>query len=515
MSYSLASGVILALCYLGYKWVMASEKQYSFNRFLLYFILIVSFSLPFLAKGLTFGEAAAVSDVASIELGELQGGEVIVEDGERDNIFLRVLLWVYFSGMAVTLLYSLAGGIQLFRIIRRGEKSKLGKYILVLSDDNSIAPFSWIRYIVMSRADYEDAGDYIVIHESRHLSLRHWCDMLVAQLTIIFQWYNPASWLIREEFRNVHEYQADEAVVLSGANAKEYQMLLIKKTVGKSFQTLANSLNHSKLKKRVTMMYKRKSTVRRRLGAVVLLPAMALGCVVINLPAVAGVLDETAGGKMIPVSESKVNEKSAIPEIKFMEAGTETTVEEQVVLSDDRKSEENRGQEAKAVSGETEKVSEPVAVIGENKENKRQELPAFVEESKAALEAKDDKKEEVSMAVEELAEYPGGQKALMNWLAYNTRYPQEAHKANIQGKVVVRFVVGADGKIGEAKVLRSVSPELDAEAVRVVKSMPAWIPGKNGGKAVASYYSIPIEFRLSPSEKAGDSTSAPNRNKTE
>lgn len=104
--------------------------------------------------------------------------------------------------------------------------------------------------------------------------------------------------------------------------------------------------------------------------------------------------------------------------------------------------------------------------------------------------------EEIFITVEQPAEFPGGQSALMKWLSNNMHYPEAAKQNDIQGRVIVTFVVEKDGTIGDAKVSRSVDPDLDREALRLVKKMPAWQPGKNEGVAVASYFNLPITFRL-------------------
>ena len=105
----------------------------------------------------------------------------------------------------------------------------------------------------------------------------------MAQLVAVFQWYNPAAWLMREELKAVHEYQADSGVISSGVNPREYQMLLIKKAVGARFPSLANSLNHSKLKKRITMMYNPKTSASRRLRVLALAPAFAAAVLVTDI----------------------------------------------------------------------------------------------------------------------------------------------------------------------------------------------------------------------------------------
>ena len=104
--------------------------------------------------------------------------------------------------------------------------------------------------------------------------------------------------------------------------------------------------------------------------------------------------------------------------------------------------------------------------------------------------------EKVYDVVEIQPSFPGGHSALMSWLAANIRYPQEAYNNSIQGRVVVTFIVEADGSITDAKVIRSVAPQLDKEALRVVNAMPKWTPGLQNGKAVRTKYNLPVTFKL-------------------
>ena len=116
-----------------------------------------------------------------------------------------------------------------------------------------------------------------------------------------------------------------------------------------------------------------------------------------------------------------------------------------------------------------------------------------VEEPKPEPKPKED---EIFVAVEQNAEFPGGQQALMKWLSNNIRYPEAAQQNDIQGRVVVRFVVEKDGSIGNVTIAKGVDKDLDREAIRVVKKMPKWQPGKNNGQPVRSYFNLPVTFRL-------------------
>ena len=106
------------------------------------------------------------------------------------------------------------------------------------------------------------------------------------------------------------------------------------------------------------------------------------------------------------------------------------------------------------------------------------------------------KEEEIFVAVEQPAEFPGGMPALMKWLGNNIHYPEAAQQNDIQGRVIVKFVVEKDGSIGQATILKGVDRDLDREALRVVNKMPKWQPGKNNGVSVRSYFTLPVVFKL-------------------
>ena len=104
--------------------------------------------------------------------------------------------------------------------------------------------------------------------------------------------------------------------------------------------------------------------------------------------------------------------------------------------------------------------------------------------------------EKMYVVVEQMPAFPGGDAALMKYLSENIKYPEAAEKAGEQGRVVVNFIVEKDGAISNVNVVRSVTPTLDAEAVRVIKAMPKWVPGKQDGQSVRVKYNVPVSFRL-------------------
>ncbi|MCM1449230.1 MAG: M56 family metallopeptidase [Clostridiales bacterium] len=427
-SYTLSAGIYLLAGYLIYKWLLSSENQPGLNRALLLLIYVAAFLLPVLPHFRIMDQS--VSEVAVGPLDEfiqlnVTAGTTPVEQPMQSH-WITFLLWCYMCGMALTTVFSIVSVIRLVRIVGSGEHHCLDGHTLILLKGNRLAPFSWLRYIVMSERDYEADGEIIMRHEMAHLRLRHWIDLVVSQLVIIVMWYNPASWLMRNELRSVHEYQADSEVLKSGANSREYQLLLIRKAAGQRFPSLANSLNHSKLKTRITMMCNQTSSPARRLRALAIAPAFLVAAAVVNIPVVASAIDAAATAKL---TVHKVSENPQAPQEK----------------------------------------------------------------------AANDQATGMSLTAEitdQMPQFKGGDKELLNYLARNVRYPAEAIEKGIQGNVIVSFVVNTEGKTQDVKVMKPVNPLLDAEAIRVISESTGWIPGRSGGKAVNCNMVVPVRFKL-------------------
>ncbi len=306
LSYAISSALMLLALYLTYKCLMAGDNQHRYNRAVLIGIYAVALLWPLMPQiSLPATDPAAATDVTTV----IDTLPIItdVPAPTSSPLWVKILLLTYLTGAGATLLLTLSFWWQLHRIVASGQKCSYKGYTLVITDRN-VAPFSWLRYIIISRKDMEADISMILTHELSHLRHHHWADLLMAQAVIILQWFNPAAWLMRDELRIVHEYQADMSVLASGVNAREYQLMLIKKAVGKSFPALANSLNHSKLKKRITMMYKEKSGAGQKFKALALVPMFALALCVAGIPAVKATVSTISS---CDVSVSKDNKKPA------------------------------------------------------------------------------------------------------------------------------------------------------------------------------------------------------------
>ncbi len=310
--YILKSAVCLALFYLFYRLLLSKETFHRFNRIALLGILLLSCLLP-LVKVTVEQETEVHQTLLTLEqlllLADMPMVEVEVTPPVISGIQIGMLL--YLAGILFFFFRNLYSLARMCVLLCKGKVEKLENGIRLVTHEKEIAPFSWMRYIVISRKDLEENGREILIHEQAHIRKRHSIDLLLADVCIFFQWFNPAAWLLKQELQGIHEYEADEHVIKQGVDAKQYQLLLIKKAVGTRLYSMANSFNHSKLKKRITMMLKEKSSPWARLKYLYVLPLAVVTVTAFARPEVSEKADE--------ISAVKVNDLAAIVELKLAE----------------------------------------------------------------------------------------------------------------------------------------------------------------------------------------------------
>lgn len=457
--YSIKVAICLAAFYLFYKLLLSRDTFHAFNRATLLLLMLLSLVLPFV--NISVDEPTVAYD-GMVQIEQLLAMGV-VDDGPAPSgpTLIQVLFAIYIIGVALFLVGEICSLVRLHRLIS-------GKYSVTTADgikivviDDDVAPFSWFNNIVISRSDYESGRSEILIHEKAHIARRHSLDIMLCNMLLTFQWFNPAAWLLRRELQNIHEYEADEAVIQSGADASEYQLLLIRKAVGERLFSMANNLNHNSLKKRITMMLIKKSNPWNRAKILLTVPVAAVAVVAFATPKAESLSKEIEHDSNALVN-SVVRSMPGTAEHLAMSTGEAGAA----------------GMPAEAAAPETaaaDSLRGRVAgvTVGASKDDGR-----------------------VFDVVEDQPRYPGGTNALMTYLRDNIKYPAEAAKAGIQGKVIVQFVVGKDGTVRDVKPIRNISPELDAEAVRVVAAMPKWVPGYQRGEAVNVRYTLPVNFRM-------------------
>ena len=665
MLYVIKAAITLALLYSCFFIFLSKETFHRFNRCMLVGIMLISLVMPMFH--FTTSHPTTLNEEVYIVQNYIEHDTtpIIVTAQQAQGItWIQALTWIYLAGVVLMLILTLVQAISLCRFMCSGVRHTDTKGNTVILHNNDVPPFSIFRYIVMSVKDYESSRQYILTHEQEHIRLGHTYDLLLLQGMKIFQWFNPFIWFLSRDLKAVHEYEADQAVINQGIDAKSYQQLLVMKVVGNRLQPFTNNLNHGSLKKRIVMMYQKPSNRWLMLKALCAIPVAALTINTFatpietdpvedmvktlettNVPTINEVTEnvltavesvDTTPFAIHPVkdqygrilgfshegkpsasdfectaeyvfingrqaTEAELrNYKTLLSNSKFELLKTANgtakynykdkhgiiVIHTQVASTD--QDDDNpliliNGHEVKipadinTIDGETlgkmlnidENFIESVTVLkdeaataiygdkGKNgvieikmKEVKEQlsfdelieKLPGAErhEDGSITINGKvvkkillqgqevydDDDDDPVFEVTEEPAQYPGGQAALMQYVAQNIRYPKIATENGVQGRVLVQFVIEKDGSLSnfavvkksgdiitknaqsgitvnaqgsateENKVPQEAFDALNAEALRVLRGMPNWTPAKQRGQVVRMKYTLPVTFRL-------------------
>ena len=511
--YDAKVAVLIVVFYMFYRLLLSKETFHRVNRVVLLSTAVLSFVLPLCV--ITTHQTVALDAVPVVSVGDLR--PEVLEEESSATLWQTVIPILYIIGVLATLSHTLLSVWKVMMLVRRSERYPQadGTTLCVVKDD--VPPFSFCSYIVMNHSDYEANDAAVLAHERGHIRLHHSCDVLLVDLLTALQWFNPAMWMLRADLRAIHEYEADGAVLSQGINARQYQYLLITKAASIGGYSIANGISHSTLKNRITMMLQKKSPRSSFMKLLALVPivgvALALNAETVNdyvyqqppkKIVKKGNKSATAkiGNNSIEIIPDTVsNVRIDNPEVEWIGIAVKESDKKPMVLLEGHRityetlkrmdSEEIasisvlKGQPAVDQYGE--EARDGVVLITTKKGVKDISVP--VEQTPEFFDV-----------VEQMPEYPGGPSALLEYLATNIRYPESAEKAGIQGRVIVTFVVMKDGSISNAKIVKSVSPELDTEALRVLSAMPNWTPGMQNGKAVNVKYAVPISFALPDSK---------------
>ena len=253
--YDTKAAVLIVVFYMFYRLLLSRETFHQVNRMVLLLTAVASFVLPLCE--ITMHKTVTLEVMPTVSVGSLQMG--IAKEPEPE-IWKVVLPIIFITGMVATLGHTLVTILKVMLLIRRSERHpQPDGTILCVTVNTEVSPFSWMHYIVMNRSDYEEHDAAILAHERGHIRLRHSFDVVLVDLLTALQWFNPAMWMLRQDLRAIHEYEADGEVLSQGINARQYQYLLISKAVSIGGYSIANVINHSTLKNRITMMLHKKS----------------------------------------------------------------------------------------------------------------------------------------------------------------------------------------------------------------------------------------------------------------
>ena len=457
--YTLKSAFVLAILYVPYTLLLRQEDFFRFNRLTLLGILLLSLVLPFGNVSFLSLDNQPVVHVVRLQLIEIgipimqAVDEADAAAGCREGIsWFQAVSFVSLLGMVAMLC------LRLIQLARMGMTMRGGclwhgreDVVNIYCHADAVLPYSWFGNVVISKEDYDAYGYEIILHEKGHVRSLHSLDILLLTFVEVLQWWNPLVYMLGISLRDVHEYEADAYVLRQGIPLRYYQNLLIKKAVGASSYTFANNFNHSLIKKRITMMCKKKSNPWMRSKVLYAVPMVAIALSAFATPTFVGTVDQSAKRvDFAPLSGDKITNK-----FSFSQA--------------------------------------------------------------------------VGKVFDKKPQFEGGELELMKMLQANVRYPAIAQEYNVQGRVVVQFIVEQDGSITDLKAdtkdlgyaqgktkgkassktqnakpipstdssFQTARKALEEEALRVVRlTSSKWKPGEQHGKKVRMKYSLPITFRL-------------------
>lgn len=607
MLYVIKAAITLALLYSCFFLFLSKETFHRFNRCMLVGIMLVSLVMPMFH--FTTEHPTTLNEEVYIVQNYIEHDTtpiIVTAQQPRGITWIQALTWIYMAGVVLMLILTLVQATSLIRFMSSGVRHTDTQGNTVILHNNDVPPFSIFRYIVMSVKDYESSRQYILTHEQEHIRLGHTYDLLLLQGMKTLMWFNPFIWFLSRDLKAVHEYEADQAVINQGIDAKSYQQLLVMKVVGNRLQPFTNNLNHGSLKKRIVMMYQKPSNRWLMLKALCAIPVAALTIntfatpietdpvedmvktlettnvpafnevketlpspktaeeaseekpfaittdsnniddnplILINghevkIPADIKTIDGETLGKMLHIN------KEDIASVTVLKNGAATAIygekAKNGVISIETKAFQAQPKDTVVVKNEVSDVLNISSAV--NIDELMEKLPGAEkhEDGSITINGKvvkkillqgqevydDDDDDPVFEVTEEPAQYPGGQAALMQYLAQNIRYPKISAENGVQGRVLVQFVVEKDGSLSnfavvkksgdtitknaqsgitvnalgsateESKVPQEAFDALNAEAVRVLREIPKWIPAKQRGQEVRMRYTLPITFRL-------------------
>ena len=505
--------IAIAVLWVAYRVLFINSNRLVFNRAFL--IIALGFSLILPAAGFYIGrstpqivsyrqslfqgimleevvitaEGVTISTPADVRTDNGEAAPVVAKNQRTfDFIGLISLIWLI-GAIIAALIFLIKLGKLLFIIIKSPKKKMLGYTAVFTGKEHG--SYSFFNYAFFPN---ENVNAEIVRHEMSHIAHHHSADILFVELMMIIQWFNPFIYLYKRELQSLHEYMADRDVVATGIDKQNYMMLILQQCTAVDFSNMSNNFSFLLTKKRIKMITQSKKAKGVVIKALLTLPLFAL--------------------LLFANCKSNGQEKASAEK-------AETTTENEnlvtIKLGEDSYLSFNNpmeinfdGQEytldIKSVKKERTFEFGDHKVVVKNNRDERNSYTVTIDGAPFDItyitrmltddsEATDDS-EVYTGAVEVLPEYPGGASAMYEFIQKNVKYPESAKEKGLEGRVFVQFVVEKDGSLSSFDVLRGVSEDIDAEAIRVLKAMPKWKPGMNEGKPVRVHFTMPFNFKM-------------------
>ena len=510
---------IMAL-WLVYRLLFSNSNRLQFNRFYLLTAMLFSLALPLvgllmgtesqqmvslkqnLFGGMMLNEVTITANGVAV----LPEAEARLATATRPHLTLwQVLGGIYLIGVGVTTLLFLFKVGKLVALILSSPKEKREGFTAVFTGRDH-GSFSFLRYAFFPD---ESVAPDIVSHELSHIRHGHSVDVLFAEAMMVLQWFNPFIYLYKKELQSLHEYMADRDVVATGVDKRNYMMLILQQCTAADFSGMSNNFSLILTKKRIKMITKNEKAKGLWWRLLATLPVLAILLV---------------ANTKVTAQEKRADDKKIDVEIGgqfsvFGDDGKPLQLTDTTIYADDGTYIKMESSDAfDPITGEpckkltvtsfsadgTPRNDFFITEANKNGDTTMYNIETFsVSESlfETLLDVATSKKDTVYQIAEEMPEFPGGLEALMDYVGRNVKYPEEAKDKEIQGRVFVSFVIEKDGSVNEVKVLRGIGGGCDEEAVRVIKAMPKWTPGKMKGQPVRVSYQIPINFKLDNPQK--------------
>lgn len=479
--YMIKAAAYLAAFYLVYSLMLSRDTTYGRNRAFILISLTISLLFPLISFQTLkphniqfFGKFLSEVFVTA----DYTGNAARTSTPISGNI-IQGLYSIYISGVVI---FSIKFILDLFNLVFLILHNKRkGNNIITFKGFNT-AGFSGLGYIFINSQLSDEEADEIIRHEQNHLNKNHFIDIIFIEIIKAVQWFNPAVHLFNRSLRAIHEYQADQGCLNSGMPVHNYQSLLLSQVFKSRAFNLSNSFsNPSLIKKRMIMMTKKRTAAIANMKLLLAIPAAGIVFLAISA-----------------YKEAPAQSELVIPGTLTARPGTEAPSSE---ISNSLSIAQSEKKENISTNKETNSSNQNT--VAENPEAKKEVSvstsappPPPPPTPLGKIKESDANSPEPFVVVEEMPMFPGGDRELLKYIGDNTVYPKNAKEKNIQGRVIIRFCVTETGGINKISVLKGVDPELDAEATRVVETLPAFKPGKQGGKAVPVWYMVPITFTL-------------------
>ena len=472
-----SSKIILSagLFILIYRLFVRNSNAFGWNRFYLLSTMILSLFLPYLDISSWFADEKPVIFYAS-----MLTTQTFTVTAQIAQPSLNLNDWIeigYFTIVALFLVRFIWGLSRVIILIIRHDYQQEGH--LKLHRLQRKSTFSFFNHIFIQPEHWnKPAIDYVIKHEQAHVDHMHSIDSIIAELILVFGWFNPFYYTYRRELHLLHECQADQAVLNSDCDKITYHQLLLNEVSGNLSYIIVNQFSYSLIKKRFSMISKNKQSRYARLRVLLAIPAAFALMVLFSFTS-------------LEKNKALLDSKLALPSIE----STQSSIADLLGIQQKPVTKKKTTQVVKftppLIISDATKVLDKVFIVGYGNVSK----------------------DSVYLEVDHNPEFPGGLEELMNFLSKNIRYPKEAYDNKKEGTVFVEFIVNKNGSLEKAKVIRGVGFGCDEEALRVLRTMPDWEPGTFKGKPVSAQMKIPIKFQLTSNQVANTSLSSNKKEK--